>query len=90
MTKYLMEITREVGMKGQVVIPIDIRRMLKLKPKSKVVFKVENNSVRIEQQDSRDWLNEFSNYKGKLKRENIKKSFKEIIEEQYEENLSRR
>jgi AbrB family looped-hinge helix DNA binding protein len=36
-----------VSPKGQVTIPIELRRMLGLKPKDKVAFTVENGRVRI-------------------------------------------
>jgi AbrB family looped-hinge helix DNA binding protein len=36
-----------VSPKGQVTIPIELRRMLGLKPKDKVAFTVENGHVRI-------------------------------------------
>jgi AbrB family looped-hinge helix DNA binding protein len=36
-----------VSPKGQVTIPIELRRMLGLKPKDKVAFSVENGHVQI-------------------------------------------
>lgn len=54
-----MEITRDVGEKGQVVIPIDIRRILGIKERSKIVFEVLNKEVRIKKKDSKRILEEF-------------------------------
>ena len=36
-----------VSPKGQVTLPIEIRRMLGVKPRDKVAFSVENGEVRI-------------------------------------------
>ena len=79
-----MEITREIGEKGQVVIPIDIRRMLSLNSKSKVIFKVENNEVKIiPQKNSKEWLNDFLKYR-KKGRELTLKDLKKIEDESYD------
>ncbi len=42
-----MIIKRQIGEKGQVVIPKDIRTLLGLRAKSSVVFEVENSQVKI-------------------------------------------
>lgn len=76
-----MEIIRTVGEKGQVVIPIDIRRMLKLKEGEKIVFEIKDNKITVKkQQSSKEWLKEFLKYrkKGKsLTHEEIDKIYEE-------------
>ena len=84
MTRYPMEIVREIGAKGQVVIPVDIRRMLKLKPKSKVVFKIENNEITVKANESSEkWLSEFLKYRKKGQEMSLKE-LKKIEEESYD------
>jgi len=80
-----MIIRREIGEKGQVVIPKDIREMLKLKKGEKIVFEVRGNEVILRQeQDPVEFLGNFLNTP-KIKRG--KKSIKEMVLEQYEEEL---
>ena len=43
----MKEMLSSVSPKGQVTIPLEIRQMLGVKPKDKVVFKVENGQVQI-------------------------------------------
>ena len=63
-----MEITREINEKGQVVIPIDIRRMLDLKKKSRIVFQIQDNEVKIKKELSPEmWLKSFLKYRVKGK-----------------------
>ena len=42
-----MEFVREVGDKGQVVIPKDIRILLGIKERSRIVFEISNKEVKI-------------------------------------------
>ncbi|MBI2044871.1 AbrB/MazE/SpoVT family DNA-binding domain-containing protein [Candidatus Pacearchaeota archaeon] len=80
-----MIMRREIGEKGQVVIPKDIREMLKLKRGERVVFEVRGNEVVLRQeQDPIEFLENFLNTP-KIKRG--KKSIKKMILEQYEEGL---
>ncbi|MEK6896501.1 MAG: AbrB/MazE/SpoVT family DNA-binding domain-containing protein [Nanoarchaeota archaeon] len=63
-----MEIVREVGKKGQVVIPKDIRLLLGIREKQQIVFEVKNNEVRIKpQQNPKEWLKNFLKYRKKGK-----------------------
>ncbi|PIU28271.1 MAG: AbrB family transcriptional regulator [Candidatus Hydromicrobium americanum] len=43
----MKEIVTTITKKGQVTIPVEIRRLLSLKAKDKVAFSIENNKVRI-------------------------------------------
>src|SRR6266516_4624510 len=43
----MKEMLSSVSPKGQVTIPLEIRRMLGVKPKDKVAFTVKNGRVRI-------------------------------------------
>jgi len=44
----MIEISMVIGPKGQVVIPQALRRALKIKPGSRVLFKLRSNEVVIE------------------------------------------
>jgi len=76
-----MIIKREIGEKGQVVIPRDIRDHLGLKKGIKVIFEVKDDEVIIKKENNEKFLEEFLNTP-KLKRR--KKTIKEMIMEQYE------
>ncbi|MEK6898723.1 MAG: AbrB/MazE/SpoVT family DNA-binding domain-containing protein [Nanoarchaeota archaeon] len=78
-----MEIIRDVGEKGQVVIPIDIRILLGLKNKSKVVFEVKGNEVKIKSKKEENWLKQFLRYQKKGKSLTLKE-LKKIEEESYD------
>jgi len=79
-----MRIVREIGEKGQVVIPKDIRVILGLKPKQNVVFEVQNNEVKIKQEeDAGKFLEEFLSLP-KLKKPLTLKDLKRIEEESYD------
>jgi len=55
-----MIITRQIGEKGQVVIPRDIRIMLNLQAGSNVIFEVEKQEVRLKKKkDEKKILEEF-------------------------------
>lgn len=41
------EVHASVTRKGQVTIPVEIRRLLGVQPRDKVAFRVENNQVRL-------------------------------------------
>lgn len=43
-----MDYVSSMTSKGQVTIPVEIRKALGLKPRDKVAFRVENGTVRIE------------------------------------------
>ena len=81
-----MIIKREIGEKGQVVIPKDIREFLGLEVRGEVVFEIGNNKEVIlkKQEDPEEFLKDFLNVP-KIKRG--KKSIKEMILEQYDEEI---
>ena len=79
-----MIIKREIGEKGQVVIPKDIREYLGLRKGEKVVFEIRGKEVVLKQeQDAEDFLEDFFNTP-KIKRKLTTREIKKIIEEQYE------
>lgn len=80
-----MIIKREIGEKGQVVIPKDIREFLGLKVREEVVFEIRNNNEVIlkKQEDPEEFLKDFLNVP-KIKRKINTKELKKIYEEQYE------
>ncbi len=83
-----MIIKRELGEKGQVVIPKDIREMLKLKKGEKIIFEIEEDEILIKkEQDPEEFLRDFLNVPGKLKRIPKIREIKKTILEQYEEEI---
>ena len=82
-----MRFVRQMGEKGQVVIPKDIRNLLNLKFKQNVVFEINNEEVRIKtEQNPEEWLKDFLNVP-KLKRRLSSKELKKVILSQYEEDI---
>ena len=78
---------REIGEKGQVVIPKDIREFLDLKEREKIVFEIKDNEVVLKkEQDPKEFLRDFLDVPGKEKKspEKVVKELKKIYEEQYE------
>ncbi|MEK6893570.1 MAG: AbrB/MazE/SpoVT family DNA-binding domain-containing protein [Nanoarchaeota archaeon] len=80
-----MIIKREMGGKGQVVIPKDIRLMLGLMPKQKVVFEVNGGDVSIKpEQNPQEFLKDFFNVPKKRKKSLTPKEINKIYEESYD------
>lgn len=48
----MRELTSTITTKGQVTIPIEIRRLLKVAPQDRVAFVVEDDQVRLVRTDS--------------------------------------
>ena len=79
-----MRFVRQMGEKGQVVIPKDIRQLLGLKFKQNVVFEINNEEVRIKtEQNPEEFLEDFLNIP-KLKRPLTLKDLKKIEDESYD------
>ena len=78
-----MQIVRELGEKGQIVIPKDIRDHFGLKSKSKVIFDVKEDEIIIKPQKDNKFVDMFcSVVKKKLTKEvDIEKLYHEQIEE---------
>jgi len=82
-----MIIKREIGEKGQVVIPKDIRRHFGLDAGISVFFEVEDDKIIIKKEkDNEQFLKDFLNIK-KIKRNISTKELKRVYEEQYEEEI---
>ncbi|MEK6871873.1 MAG: AbrB/MazE/SpoVT family DNA-binding domain-containing protein [Nanoarchaeota archaeon] len=80
-----MIIKREIGEKGQVVIPKDIREYLGFHTGEKVIFEIKDQQLIIKkEQDPEEFLRDFLDIP-KLKRP--KKAIKEMILEQYDEEI---
>ena len=78
---------REVGEKGQVVIPKDIRMHLGLEKGRTVLFSVRGSEVLLRnEQSGNDFLQEFF-ATPKLRKKLSPKKIKEIMMRQYEERL---
>ena len=84
-----MIIRREIGEKGQVVIPKDIREMLGLHRGEQVIFEVKNEEVKIKkEQNPEEFLDDFLDVPGKKKKRSSIKEIKKIIVGQYDEEIS--
>ncbi len=79
-----MYIKRNIGEKGQVVIPKDIRNYLGLKPGSEVLFEMKGKEVLLKHPvDPRKFVEDFGNVPNKLKKVNMKE-IEKILEEEYD------
>lgn len=75
---------REIGEKGQVVIPADIRQMFNLRVGSSIIFDVTNEGIIVKpQQSPEDFVEDFLNVP-KLKKSISAREMKKILEEEYE------
>ena len=80
-----MQIRREVGEKGQIVLPKDIREYLSLRPGNSVSFEVSDGSVVIKPvRTGRDFVEYFCKTSKKLKKPLNMKDLKADIEGQHD------
>lgn len=79
-----MRFVREIGEKGQVVIPKDIRVLLGVRARQNIVFEVQDKEVRIKQENnSEQAMREFLKHK-KVGKSLTLKDLKKIEEESYD------
>ena len=79
-----MEITRQLGDKGQIVIPKDVRAMLKVKENQEITFVIENNEVKLKKkQTAEEWMKHFLRYRKKGKSMTLEE-LKKIEDESYD------
>ena len=78
-----MRIVRDVGEKGQVVIPKDIREMLGIDKSKRVVFEVEKNKITLESENDPIAIVEDFFNTPKIEKKLSTKDLKKIYEEQY-------
>lgn len=82
-----LRLERKVSARGQVVIPKDIRESFNMEPGQKVVFSVENGHITLESATKEeDFLEGFLNTP-KLSGASDGQRIKELIKEQYEEDV---
>ncbi|MBS3075116.1 AbrB/MazE/SpoVT family DNA-binding domain-containing protein [Candidatus Pacearchaeota archaeon] len=82
-----MIIRREIGEKGQVVIPKDIREHLGLNIGVNIIFEVRDNEVVLKKEDDASKIVEDFFNTPKIKRKIDVKELKKIYKEQYEEEV---
>lgn len=86
-----MEMKREVGEKGQVVLPKDIREYLDIKPGSEVSFEIRGQEIVIKPvKTGREFVEYFCNTSKKLRKSLTIKDIKKTLDEQYEEEYDLR
>ena len=78
-----MVLEREIGEKGQVVIPKDIRKFLDLKKGKKVIFEFRGDEVILRSEDPRTFLDEFLNVPKRLRRGLTMHDIKKTLGEAY-------
>lgn len=78
-----MELERTMGSKGQVVIPIDARRKMGIRPGTEVVFEVEDSKIIMKKMSQKEFVEDFGNVP-KLKKPLAVKDIKSILDEGYE------
>ena len=79
-----MYMRRNLGEKGQIVIPKDIRDYLGLKPGSEVILEVKDKELIIKPGgDPEKFVEEFVSVPKKLEKIDIK-TLKKVLEEEYE------
>ncbi len=79
-----MIIKRELGEKGQVVIPKDIREFLGLRNKENVVFEIRGNEVLLKpEQNPEEFLRDFFSLPGK-KKDITTPEIKEMLRKRFE------
>ncbi len=80
-----MIIKRQIGEKGQVVIPKDIREFLKLKIGSKISFEIKDKEVILKQdEDIKEFLHEFFTIARTKNKDLTLEDLKKIEEESYD------
>ena len=85
-----MIIKRELGEKGQVVIPKDIREFMNLKTRENIVFEIRDNEVILKkEEDPKKFLEEFFDI-SERKKNLTAREIKKMILEQYEDEIPRR
>lgn len=83
-----MRFRREIGVKGQVVIPKDIREFLGLRRRGTLVFEIQNNNVLLKpEQDIKEFIIDFFNVP-KMMRPLTMTKIKKVILEQYDNEIS--
>ncbi len=84
----MIEHSTTVTSKGQVTIPIELRRALNIKPKDKVAFELAKGEIRLRPIQSR-LLAGYGSVKPRSRPEDFRKMRQEMEREQAEEAIKR-
>jgi len=80
-----MIIKRQLGEKGQVVIPKDIREFLKLRQGENIIFEVKNEEITLKkEQNAKEVLNDFFTIARTKRKDLTLKDLKKIEDESYD------
>lgn len=80
-----MQMKREVGEKGQIVLPKDIREYFNLKPGTRIIFEIRGNEVVLRpERTGEEFVSYFCRTSRKPKKKISAKAIKKAIEEQYD------
>lgn len=79
-----MMIRRKIGEKGQVVIPVDVRKFLRLRNGEDVVFEVVGNEVKMRKENDLHVLEEMFDLAKDSRREITLEDLRKIEDESYD------
>jgi AbrB family looped-hinge helix DNA binding protein len=82
-----MEYSSTLTSKGQVLIPLALRKKLNIKPKDRVIFFASKNGLKIRKAPSVDEMFGFAKSKKKLSDKDLEKAINKATEEGLTEKL---
>lgn len=80
-----MQMKREVGQKGQIVLPKDVRDYLNIKPGSRIILEIRGTEVVLKpERTADDFVDYFSKTLKKPRRRISMRTIKKALEEEYD------